>query len=61
VPKGGQRKRGRPIRENWRATIEDDLNVMGMSWEEAETISGDRTMWRSCVARCAEGTGKTKV
>jgi len=30
VPKGGQRKGGRPIK-NWKATIEDDLNVMGGS------------------------------
>jgi len=56
VPKGEQLKRGRP-RKNWRATIEDDLNVMGMSWEDAEKTSGDRTMWQICVARCAEGTG----
>jgi len=45
VPKGGERKRGRP-RETWRATIEDNLNVMGMSWEEAETTSG--------VGQCGE-------
>jgi len=32
VPKGGQRKRRRP-RNNLRATIEEDLNVMGMLWE----------------------------
>jgi len=50
VPTEGQRKRGRP-RKNWRATIENDLNVMGISWEET---AGDRTMWRSCVAQCAE-------
>ena len=60
VPTGGRRKRGRP-RKNWRAIIEDDLNVMGMSWEEAEIAAGDRTTWRSCVARCAEGTGRTTV
>jgi len=60
VLKGGQRKRGRR-RKNWMATIEDDLNVMGMSWEEAEITTGDRTMWRRCVVRCAEGTGRTKV
>jgi len=52
VLKGGQRKRNRP-RKNWRATIEDDLNVKGMSWEEAKKTSGDMKMWRSCVAQCA--------
>jgi len=33
---------------------------MGMSQEEAEKTSGDRTMWRSCVARFAEGTGRIR-
>ena len=55
VPKDGKRKRGRP-RKNWRSTVEDDLEILDMTWEEAEEIAGDRTMWRSCVARCAEGT-----
>jgi len=32
VQTGGQRKRGRP-RKNWRTTMEDDQNVMGISWE----------------------------
>jgi len=30
APKRGHSKRGRSIK-NWRATIEEDLNVMGMS------------------------------
>jgi len=34
---------------------------MGMSWEEVEKTSWDRTMWQSCVTWCAEGTGRTKV
>jgi len=61
VPKGEQRKRSRP-RNNGKATLEDDLNVMGMSWEEAEKTSGDRTMWRSgCVARLAREGLRSKV
>ena len=55
VPKDGKRKRGRP-RKNWRSTVEDDLEILDMTWEVAEEIAGDRTMWRSCVAQCAEGT-----
>jgi len=43
VPKGGQRKKGKP-RKNLIAAIEYDLNVMEMSWEEAEKTFGDRTM-----------------
>ena len=50
----GKRKRGRP-RNNWKTTIIEDLKTMEMSWQEAEEIAEERTMWRSCVARCAEG------
>ena len=56
----GKRKRGRP-RMSWTATIKKDLEGIGMTWEEAERTAGDRLVWRSCVARCAEGTGRTKV
>ena len=57
MPKGGRRNRSRP-RKNRRATIEDDLNVMRMPWQEAEKADGDRTIRRICIARC---TGRTKV
>jgi hypothetical protein len=55
----GKRKRGRP-RMNWTTTIKKDMECIGMTWEEAETAAGDRAVWRSCVARCAAGTGRTK-
>jgi len=55
TPKEGKRKPGRP-RKNWNSTVLEDLKTIRMSWEEAETSAGDRTMWRSCVARCAAGT-----
>ena len=55
IPKEGRKKRGRP-RKNWRATVTEDLKKMNMIWEDAEEIAGDRTAWRSCVARCAAGT-----
>ena len=55
----GKRKRGRP-RMNWTTTVKKDLESIGMTWEEAEIATEDRTVWRSCVARCAEGTGRTK-
>jgi len=51
----GKRKRGRP-RKNWKTTIIDDLKNMEMSWQDAEQIAEERTVWRSCVALCAEGT-----
>jgi hypothetical protein len=53
-PREGKRRRGRP-RKNWKATVTDDLRELEMSWEEAELVGQDRVMWRSCVARCAEG------
>ena len=56
----GKKKRGRP-RKNWKATVNKDLEDIGMSWEEAENAAEDRTVWRNCVARCAGGTGRTKV
>jgi hypothetical protein len=59
-PTDGKRKRGRP-RKNWKTTVCKDLEDMGLTWEEAENAAEDRLGWRSCVARCAGGTGRTKV
>ena len=53
-PRKGKRRRGRP-RKNWKTTDTDDLRALEMSWEEFELVGQDRVMWRSCVARCAEG------
>ena len=53
-PREGKKRKGRP-RKNWKTTITDDLKSLEMSWEEAELVGQDRVMWRSCVARCAEG------
>jgi len=56
MSEGGQRKRGgRPCRKNWRATIEDDLNVMEMSGKEAEKTLEDDDEVAKCVATRAEG------
>ena len=57
TPADGRRKRGRP-RKSWKSTITDDLKDLGMIWEEAEQAAEDRTVWHSCVARCAAGTWK---
>jgi hypothetical protein len=55
MPANGRKKRGRP-RKNWKATVLEDLKVMGMIWEDAEQAAEDRLTWQSCVARCAGGT-----
>ena len=59
-PGDGARKRGRP-RMSWQTTVEKDLKLMEMTWEEAEKAAEDRLVWRNCVSRCAGGTGRTKV
>ena len=38
-----------------------DLELMKLSWKEAEIASGDRMMYKRYVAQCAEGTERTKV
>ena len=38
----GTRKRGRP-RTTWRSTVAKDLTAGGVTWEEAEELTQDRT------------------
>ena len=52
TPIGGKRKRGRPV-TTWRRTIQQDLQDMGISWEESTTIAVDRIKWRAVVAQCS--------
>ena len=53
TPDGGKRKRGRPT-TTWRRTISKDLQEMGLTWQEAETLAEDRKGWRNSVAtRCS--------
>jgi len=60
APREGKRKRGRP-RKNWKATMTDDLRSLGMNLGRGRAGWSRQRMWRSCVARCAEGAGRTKV
>jgi len=39
---------------NWTTTVKKDLESIGITWDEAERAAADRTVWRSCVARCVE-------
>ena len=57
-PPGGKRKRGCP-RKNWVDTMHKDLEDMKITWEEAEEAAREWTIWKSCVPRCAVGTGRT--
>jgi len=50
TPEGGKRRRGRP-----KKMLRDDLQAMGVDWEEAKSVAGDRREWRSLVAQCSSG------
>ena len=43
---------------NWRKTVSNDLDGLELSWEDAETLSEDRAMSRSCVVQCDSVTRK---
>jgi len=47
-----KKKRGRP-RVSWTSTIKKDLDMLGLTWEEALDLTKDRSDWRDCTARCA--------
>ena len=53
---GFKRRPGRP-RINWRDTVNQDLQRMGLTWEEVEASAQDRQTWRQRVALCIEDAG----
>jgi len=52
TPVNGRRRKGRP-RTTWRRTLQSDLALVGIRWEEAEDTAPDRSFWRQAAARCA--------
>ena len=61
IPSNFKRRRGRP-RVSWTSAIKKDLELLGVTWEEALDLTGDRSEWRNCTARCATtARGRTKV
>ena len=52
TPTGGKRERGRPVTTSSRQ-IQQDLQDMGISWEESKIIAADRIKWRAVVAQCS--------
>ena len=48
-------------RMNCTNTDKMDLETISITLEEAERTARDRTVWRTSVTRCAEGTGQTKI
>ena len=58
TPAGGARRRGRP-RMTWRSrTFQQDLERVGITWQEVENTAKDRLKWRQAAARCAEMHGR---
>jgi len=41
----GYRRRGRPKR-TWQRTIEDEIRITGISWNEVKGIAGDLSAWK---------------
>jgi len=47
---------------SWTSTIKKDLELLGVTWDEALDLVKDRSEWRNCTARCAlAARGRTKV
>jgi len=46
---GFRRRPGRPMM-NWRDVVKQDLQRMGLTWEEVEASAEDRHSWRQRVA-----------
>jgi len=60
---GFKRGPGRP-RPNWRSTVNKDLSMMGLTWQEAEVAALNRPEWRLSEAQCIHfdaGCIKVKV
>ena len=52
TPSNFKRRKGRP-RVSWTSSIKKDLELLGVTLEEALDLTGDRSEWRNCTARCA--------
>jgi len=49
-------------RVSWTSTVKKDLDLLGLTWDEALDLTKDRSEWRDCTARCAStARGRTKV
>ena len=61
IPSDFKKKRGRP-RVSLTSTIKKDLDLLGLTWEEALDLTKDRSDWRDCTTQCAfTARGMSKV
>jgi len=56
-PEGGRRKVGRPKR-TWQDTLKEDLDTLGVDWNDARDTANDRARWRQLVAQCSDQNGR---
>jgi len=49
IPPDFKKKRWRP-RVTWTSTIKKDLDLLGLTWDEALALTKDRSEWRNCTA-----------
>jgi len=57
---GGKRRRGRPSK-TWRPTLQEDLQVMKVSWSDVRRAASDRSPWKNFVAQYSSRSGKIYV
>jgi len=61
TPSNFKRRRGRP-RVSWTSTIKKGPGAVGCDMGGGSGLTGDRSEWRNCTARCATtARGRTKV
>jgi len=56
-PEGGRRRVGRPKR-TWQDTLKEDLDTLGVDWNDARDTAIDRARWRQLVAQCSDQNGR---
>jgi len=47
---------GRPKR-TWQDTLKEDLDTLGVDWNDARDTANDRARWRQLVAQCSDQNG----
>jgi len=52
LPENGKRKRGRPKSPG--VALPEDLKNVEMTWNYFGEVADNRSMWKSCVAKCAK-------
>ena len=58
----GLQKEERTSKSDMDFNNKKDLDVLGLTWDEALDLTKDHSKWRNCTARCpSTASGRTKV